>query len=77
MYFSTIFSNSASTTGAITIFMSPGNGSVRSPSILSMRWVDFFLSVIFQLPDTSALPSPLTGVQTTLPLALFDVYLDA
>ena len=77
MYCSIIFSNSDSTTGATTIFMRPGSGSVNSPLICSTIRVDFFLSVIFQFPDTSALPSPLTGVQTTVPLALLDTYLEA
>ena len=30
-----------------------------------------------QLPDTKALPSPLTGVQTTEPLDLLATYLEA
>ena len=44
---------------------------------VSTMWVDFLLSVIFQLPDTRALPSSAIGVHTTLPLALLDTYLDA
>ncbi len=35
-----------------------GSGTLNSPFSFSTRWVDFFLSVIFQEPDTSALPCP-------------------
>ena len=50
---------------------------MTSPSIFKTMLVDFLLSVIFQFPLTSALPTPLTGVQTTVPLALFETYLEA
>ncbi|HZF78867.1 MAG TPA: hypothetical protein VEZ89_03660 [Rubrivivax sp.] len=74
MYFSTSFSNSLLTAGATTIFIRQGNGTSTVPLTLNSRAVLFLLSVIFQLPPTSALPSPLTGVQTTAPLALLLTY---
>ena len=75
MYCSTSFSNSPFTTGATTIFISPGSGTSTVPATLNSSAVDVFRSTIFQLPPTSALPSPFTGVQTTLPFLRSTTYL--
>ena len=50
-------------------------GSVISPSIFSSMPVDFLLSLSFQWPPTRALPTPSTGVHTTVPLPLLLTYL--
>ena len=68
MYCSVSRSNSLVTTGATIIFISPGNGVSTVPWIVSTSAVDVLRSVIAQLPETCALPTPGTGVQVTRPL---------
>ena len=71
-YFSISRSFSPRITGATIILIRPGSGTFSSPLICSTSWVDFLLSVIVQVPEIRALPSPLTGVQTTVPFFLSD-----
>ena len=55
----------------------PRQRHVDGAADLELQRGGFLASVIFQLPPTSALPTPFTGVHTTVPFLRSDTYFDA